>query len=279
MISNETLLDNGTISLPPKTILGYRENGMPIYNIAGGSVDVTPDSDADDNDAVEEVEDDDDDASDEVSNTEETSWTPPSREQFERLLAEKKRADSEAAARKRLLRDAGLDPKTGKPIEKHQIKLDLDDLDDTVASTETPNTDTSGFSRERLEKQFQRNLERETALAEQRARNQVLPLITAVPKVLTDAGWNGKNMDRMMKLLDLDAIEVHSDGDIEGLVEQVDELKKDFPEFFKRTRMREAVKEVADSSTVGGGNKKAPASEEEQDFKARMKRQILRGGS
>jgi hypothetical protein len=41
------------------------------------------------------------------------------------------KADSEAAARKRFLRDAGFDPKTGKAIEKPTLEVDDDD-DDTV---------------------------------------------------------------------------------------------------------------------------------------------------
>jgi hypothetical protein len=55
----------------------------------------------------------------------------------------------------------------------------------------------------------------------------------------------------------------------------VTELKKDFPEFFKRTRMKEAVKEVADTGVAGGGRKKAPASEEDMDWKTRMRMQLL----
>lgn len=269
MISNETLLENTVISLPPKTIVGYRENGMPIYNIAGGSEDVTVGA-SDEDDSDESVEDDNDD--DDAKETD--SWVPPTKEIWEKTVAAKQKADSEAAARKRYLRDAGLDPKTGKPIEKPKLDIDLEDDGDVVQQEETPKKDT-GPSREKLEKLFERNLEREVAKTEQRVRSQVVPLISAVPTALDEAGWNGKNLSRMLKLLDLDAIQVDSDGDIEGLYEQVDELKKDFPEFFKRTRMREAVKDVADSSTVGGGKKKAPASEEDQDWKTRMKNQLL----
>jgi hypothetical protein len=68
------------------------------------------------------------------------------------------------------------------------------------------------------------------------------------------AGWNGKNLPRMIKLLDLDSVEIDEDGvDYDALEAQVTELKRDFPEFFKRTRMKDAAKEVADTGVAGGG--------------------------
>lgn len=264
MIDNETVLTYSDVfTHSPTAILGYRENGKPIYNIGGGSVEVTADSDDDDDADTSSVS--------KEESTEEEEWTPPTREDYEKLKAEKSKADSEAAARKRYLRDAGFDPKTGKPIVKESVDLGLEDEDDEVVTETTPEKKADGFSREKAEKAFQRTLERETAKTEQRVRSQVVPLISAVPEALSDAGWNGKNLSRMLKLLDLDSVEVDSDGDIEGLTDQVEELKKDFPEFFKRSRMREAAKDVADTSAVGGGTKKAPASDEDLDWTARVK--------
>ncbi|MCA1840209.1 MAG: phage scaffolding protein, partial [Actinobacteria bacterium] len=129
----------------------------------------------------------------------------------------------------------------------------------------------------RTQREVQRQVEREIAKAEQAERRRAAALISAVPSALEEAGWNGRNMPRMLKLLDLDSVEVDSDGDIEGLQDQIDELKKDFPEFFKRQRMKEAAKEVADTKTVGGGKKTAPASEETLDFATRLKMQLMRG--
>ncbi len=266
MISNETVIETTTgISLPPKTIVGYRGNGMPIYNVAGGSGEVTVGSDDDDDDSSSESEDDDDDTT--ATTQAADKWVPPTREDYEKLLAAKSKADSEAAARKRFLRDANLDPKTGKPIEKPSFELEDDD--DTSA---TDQKEASGFDKLKFEKQAQRTLEREVAKAERMARSTSYSLIAEVPAALEDAGWNGKNLPRMIKLLDLDIVEVDADGvDVDTLAQQVSELKKDFPEFFKRTRMRDAAKEVADTEAVGGGKKEAPASVDETDWKARMK--------
>lgn len=271
MISNETELTYSDVFVTaPGTILGYRANGNAIYTVAGGSIDVS------DDDTVDDGDDSGADTSDDGTH-EEDKWTPPSQADYEKLVADKRKSDSEAAARKRFLRDAGFDPKTGQQIVKPTVNLSDEDDDDSTTDTSTQAAK-PGFDREKLEKQAQRVLERETAKAETRGRSTAYSLISEVPSALEEAGWNGKNLPRMIKLLDLDSVEIDADGvDADALTSQVAELKKDFPEFFKRSRMRDAAKEVADAETVGGGNKKAPASAEEQDWKARLRQQLAGG--
>ena len=277
MISNETAISyDDVFQNRPGTVLGYRENGQPIYNIGGGSIDVTDD---------DRVDDDDDDNSDDTDDKSDDDWTPPTREDFQKLLDAKKKADSEAAQRKRWMRDAGLDPKTGKAVAKPSVDLGDDDDDDTDVvpnAKKKDDVDTDDLlkqSREKLEKTFQRQLERETAKAETRGRSTAYSLITEVPSALEEAGWNGKNLPRMIKLLDLDSVEIDADGvDADALANQVAELKKDFPEFFKRSRMKDAAKDIADTGAVGGGKKQAPASEEDMDWKTRMRLQLQNPG-
>lgn len=276
MIDNETLISaESVISLPPKTIVGYRANGMPVYNIAGGASDVvTGDDDDESGVSIDSGSADSDDDDDEDDRNEQDSWTPPSREDYLKLIADKKKADSEAAARKRFLRDAGLDPKTGVKVEKPTVELE--DEDDDEDSTK----ESKGFNKEKYVQQFERQLEREVSKAERSGRVSAYALIHEVPAALETAGWNGKNLARMTRLLELDDLEIDSDGiDAEALVSKVDGLKKDFPEFFKRTRMKDAAKEVADTAAVGGGAKQAPASEEDLDWKAKMKLQLHRGNN
>lgn len=278
MISNEIELTYSDVfkNGAPGTVLGYRENGKPIYNIAGGSVDVSADDDTDDDDTE----------TDDSTEKDEDEWTPPSREDWQKVLDAKKKADSEAAQRKRWLRDNGFDPKTGQKVEKPSVKLDDDDDDLDVTTAAKKKTDDSDdveaqlrATREKLEKNFQRQLERETTKAETRGRSTAYSLISEVPAALEDAGWNGKNLPRMIKLLDLDSVEIDDDGvDADGLSKQVAELKKDFPEFFKRTRMKDAAKDLPDTGTVGGGKKQAPASEEDMDWKTRMRLQLQNPG-
>lgn len=52
---------------------------------------------------------------------------------------------------------------------------------------------------------------------------------------LKDAGLQGAP-DKLLKLLDIDDIEVDDDGEVDGLTEQIDELKKDYPELFAKKR-------------------------------------------
>lgn len=271
MIDNSTVLfEDSPLTELPGTIVGYRTNGKPIYNIAGGAADVETGSDDDDDD-TDDSDDNDEDSDDE--------WTPPSREEWQKVLDAKKKADSEAAQRKRWLRDNGFDPKTGKRVEKPSVKLedvdDTEDSDDVIKKPET--TKESGFDREKFEAQFQRQLDREVAKAERQGRVSAYALIHEVPAALEEAGWNGKNLARMTRLLELDDLEIDEDGiDAETLSNKVASLKKDFPEFFKRSRMKDAAKEIADTGAVGGGKKQAPASEEDLDWKARMKLQLTR---
>lgn len=271
MINNETVLfEDSGLTLKPGTVVGYRANGMPIYNVAGGASDVV--ITGDDGDEDDETEDD---TEDEGTSTEE--WVPPTRDVWEKTVAAKQKADSEAAARKRFLRDAGFDPKTGEKVTKPSVQLEDDDSTDTSKSDADK---APGFDREKFEAQFQRQLDREVTKAERGGRASAYSLIHEVPSALEEAGWNGKNLPRMIKLLDLDALEIDQDGiDSDQLKSHVDDLKKDFPEFFKRQRMKDVAKDLPDTSAVGGGKKQAPASEEELDWKARMKMQLTRPGN
>lgn len=275
---NETVLfDDSPLTMRPKTVIGYRRNGTPVYNVAGGAADVV------DVDVADSDDDADDDGDDDAGDADADAWTPPSREDYHKLVEAKKKADSEAAARKRFLRDAGFDPKTGQKVVKPSLinADDADDDDDDAAddSTQKDGQKTSpGFNKEKFEKQFQRQLDREVTKAERTGRTTAYSLIHEVPSALEEAGWNGKNLPRMIKLLDLDSVEIDSDGiDADALADQVSELKKDFPEFFKRARMRDAAKDVADTAVAGGGKKQAPASTEDMDWKTRMKMQLLQG--
>jgi len=275
MISNEVTFENSPLTNRPGTVVGYRANGKPIYTVGGGSIDVTDD----------DVVDDDNDSDDDTDDNDEDHWEPPTKEDWQKLMADKRKADSEAAQRKRWMRDNGLDPKTGKPVAKPKVEVDDDDDADVLVPSATKqkkdedNNDSRGFDREKFEKQFQRQLDREVEKAQSGGRRSAYSLISEVPSALEEAGWNGKNLPRMIKLLDLDSVEIDEDGvDYDALSAQVAELKKDFPEFFKRTRMKDAAKEVADTGAAGGGKKQAPASTEDMDWKTRMKLQ-LNGGA
>jgi hypothetical protein len=100
--------------------------------------------------------------------------------------------------------------------------------------------------------------------------------MSALYNSLQDEGWNGKSLDRIQKLIDYTDVHVDSDGEVDGLDEQIASLKEDFPHFFKRARMKEAAKEVADTKTVGGGRKTAPAAETNLNWTERLKAELYK---
>lgn len=259
-------VDPNAISLPPGTIVGYRGDGRPIYNIAGGSVSFESTDDGDDKSRSSRDEDDDDDDDDDDSE-EEDDWTPPSKEAWEKLIAEKKKVDSESAQRKRLLRENGLNPKDGSPLKTTPRLSSVEEDDDSGTSVKedstakrtVDNAEDAKALQKRLQREMERNLLDQEATVRKEERDRSRALMSAIPEALNSEGWNGKAMPRILKLLDLDSIEVDEDG-VVGLDEQVTELKNDFPEFFKRTRMKDAAEKVADRKTAGGGNKKTSSA-------------------
>jgi hypothetical protein len=167
-------------------------------------------------------------------------WTPPTREEYEKLLASKAKVTEESIKRKKLLREHGIDLKTGK----------------RAAASEHESDDIS-----------KADFERELGQVKSESKNQGLQLGIAVHNALTEAGWNGVPLDRVVRHLDLSSVAIDEDG-VSGLTEQIEELKRDFPEFFKRTRS------AAPAGAVGAGTKKVePATRNWQDeIRDRFKR-------
>lgn len=155
-------------------------------------------------------------------------WTPPTREEWEKAQDDKRRSDSEAAARKRYLRKHGIDPKTG---EKVGAASDDDDAQDDKGQKDVTS-----------KADIKRATDRAVAQAEARADQRMRGVVVGLYEELNKAGWNGRGLGRIVRLLDFDDIEIDEDG-ILGLDGQITELKSDFPEMFKRVR----------SNTAGSG--------------------------
>lgn len=176
-------------------------------------------------------------------------WAPPTREEYEATIAKLKTASGEAAARKRYLRQHGIDPKTGSRVEQ----------DDPDPESEQPKGDQpQGPSAAEIKRQ----IEKAATEAELRGLRKTKALVTGVNAALAEAGWNGQRLNSLMKLIDLDDVDI-DDGEITGLSEQIDAIKAEWPEFFKRTRS-------ATSSNGAGGsgqNGVTPAKVEAADKK------------
>ncbi|MGY0062838.1 phage scaffolding protein [Streptomyces sp. LZ34] len=250
------------ISVPPWAILGYRADGRPIRPIAGGAEDGEPvaEDDAAPEEQPETQQDDD-------------GWTPPTREEWEAHQAKLKAASGEAAARRKYLKQHGIDPKTGEKIQK-------DPEPEEEEAPAAKEQQTQGLSQAELKRAVDKAVT-ETQLT---GRRQMRTFAVGFNKALSEAGWNGTRLDSLMKLLDLDDVDI-DEGEITGLTEQLETLKSEWPEFFKRTRNPAGSSNGAGSSGQNGvtaakvdaADKKPPAPEPKSWAEA-VARQAVRGG-
>lgn len=151
-------------------------------------------------------------------------WTPPTREEYEATLAKLKTASGEAAVRRKYLRAHGIDLKTGQKAEP--------DEPDPEPEPAPKGDQPTGPSPAEIKRQ----IDKAAAEAELRGLRKTRALVTGVNSALAEAGWNGSRLNSLMKLIDLDDVEVDDDGEIVGLSEQIDAIKGEWPEFFKRSR-------------------------------------------
>ncbi len=148
-------------------------------------------------------------------------WAPPSKDDWERIVSEAKKANSEAAARKRMLRDLGYD-KNGNKVDD----ADNDSEESGSATARKPTkVDTEAIAR--------------TASAK----------TAAVYSGLAQAGVPAGQLDRMARIINADSISVDEDR-VDGLTEQIESLRSDYPELFKRQRQK-----APDANVVGAGKK------------------------
>ncbi|MEU1787107.1 hypothetical protein ABZ553_14780 [Streptomyces sparsogenes] len=196
-----------TISLPPRTIIGVVA-GRPVYNIAGGSGE--GDEGADGSDGGDEDSDDSDepdDGGDEEAGreeapkpkppaakaTDEDDWKPPTRDEWARTQAALKKANEDA--------------------KRNRFKAK--ELEQQARTGETEHEKALREAREEGEKRFR------------------TPLVKAAARVaLAEAGVNG-GTDRVLRLVDMDALSVDEDGDVVGLDAEVDRIRGEYPEFFQ----------------------------------------------
>jgi hypothetical protein len=252
------------INVPPWTVLGYRKDGRPIYPVAGG---------AEGDPAVEPEPDDDPEPADDAAD----AWTPPTREDYEKLVEGKRKADAEAGTRRKYLRQHGIDPKTGIKANPDPEPEPDDDPEPEPAASAAPR----GASKAEVE----RAVRKAAAEAELKGLRKTKSLVVGFNEALSEAGWNGSRLGALMKLVDLDEVEIDDDGEIVGLSEQIAQVKGDFPELFKRTRT------PAPGGTGGGGAgqdgkppvkvdaaDKKPPQPEPKDWAEALARQAVRGG-
>jgi hypothetical protein len=164
------------------------------------------------------------------------NWEPPTKEDYEKLVNAKREASHEAAQRRKFLAKHGIDPKTGEKLNPTHDNGTKDnstqiDVDREIAKAVT-----------KVEVEFGR-------------RTQTL--IPALLSELEEQGWNGRNVKRLLQFIELDDVEI--DGDrIVGLTEQVDALKKDLPEWFRKSRNSNVSNASKQDNRMDGAQKPSP---------------------
>lgn len=164
-------------------ILGYTTAGLPIWAISGSE------DDDDDGTGLDTSSGDVDD-SDDSDESEEDEWTPPSREDWEKVQAALKKAQAEAK-RRRLANKAkeGADiPEGAEAVEK--------------------------------------------AVAEAEGKWKTKVIRAEARGALASAGVDSAKLNKALRLLDMDEIDVDEDDEVHGLEDQIDELREEFPELF-----------------------------------------------
>lgn len=83
---------------------------------------------------------------------------------------------------------------------------------------------------------------------------------------LVAAGVSPEQAKDLVAFVKLDELDVDDDGDVDGLEDEVDRIKKKYPGFFttKRTRRRESVAGDGDRDGRGTGGKKTMTASERQ---------------
>jgi hypothetical protein len=96
--------------------------------------------------------------------------------------------------------------------------------------------------------------------AEEKAAAKWKPRVvnSAARAAFLEAG--AERPERLLKLLDLDELDVTEKGNVEGLEEEVDRLKEEYPELFSKRRSGRRV-ETGDRSGNGSTRKKMTATE------------------
>lgn len=176
-------------------------------------------------------------------------WEPPTRERMAKIEAALARNNAEnnknRHVRKILDRlnikdadefvefmiDRGLDPDTGDPLSEDEQRTRQREEDDLFDDTST------GRTREQLIADRRRAEERGSSRAEAQWKPAVVQFAAA--QALQESGFTSKNIATALRLLDLDSIDVELDASgpiVFGLDEQVEALKQDFPDLFRKPR-------------------------------------------
>lgn len=198
------------ISVPPGTILGYRADGRPIRIIAGGA---EPDSDMDIEvgDEPEPEPDSEPDPEPEPEEEPEADDKPKPKPPAKKTEPEPWKPPTEAEWKRT---QAAL-KKSNDEGKKHRLRNR--ELEDAARANETDHEKALREAREEGEKKYREPMKK-----------------SGVRAALAEAGFTAP--DRLMKLIDWDAITVDDDGDLIGAEAEVDRVKSEYPELLPQEK-------------------------------------------
>lgn len=226
-------------------LLGY-VGGRPVWLLSGADDPVVEPDEPDDADPEPEPQD---------------TWKPPTREEWERLQAAQKRAAGEAATRKRLLQQHGIDHRTGqKAVE-----------DEPEPTSQPPAQPAQQVDRAEQRRQIEAAVAKAVAKVELRYKPALQA--NAVKAALDESGVAPQWRGLITKALDLSDLDYDENGNGIGLAEQLDALRLEYPSAWAEKTPKPAVKRSAGAAEVDGGRKPAPPAAKtkwEQAINAQM---------
>jgi hypothetical protein len=211
------------ISLPPGTILGYRADGRPIHVIAGGAEDDEPDIEVDDEPDPDPADEPDDEPEPDdkpkpkapAKKTEpapgDDDYTAPSKAEWARTQAALKKANDDA--------------------KRHRLRNK--ELEDQGRASETEHEKSLREAREEGERKYRAPLVRTAARGALIEAGALAFLGDEKDPESQAAKEKGESrLNRLLKLVDTEALDIDDDGSVAGLDAAVDDLRRDYPELF-----------------------------------------------
>lgn len=194
------------ISMPPGTILGYRADGRPIHVIAGGAeTDDEPDIDVEVPDEPdEEPAPEGDEEPEEAPKPKPPAKKPEAKPEDYAPPSKDEWARTQAALRK-----------ANDDAKRHRLRNK--ELEEKARGDETEHEKALREAREEGEKRFREPMKK-----------------AGVRAALAEAGFMAP--DRLMKLIDWDAVSVDDDGDLVGVETEVDRVKNEYPELLPQEK-------------------------------------------
>lgn len=194
------------ISVPPGTVLGYRADGRPIHVVAGGAevddgpdIEVEVDDDPEPEPAVDDPEPDD-----------KPKPKPPAK------TAEPKPDDDYVPpSRTEWAKTQAALKKANEEAKSHRLRNK--ELEEKARGDETEHEKALREAREEGEKRYREPMKR-----------------SGMKAALIEAGF--ASPDRLMKLVDWDALSVDDEGDLLGVETEVDRMRSDYPEFVQQEK-------------------------------------------